>query len=191
VLEDGDIIRRCQGGQRGLIDTLIDRYQTDLYSLCVKLTRGGPDADDLFQDTWVRVMKRIDSFSPENNFKTWLFTICTNRYRDMYRWRKRWWHRVRQFGSKEDFEAELELVESQEAGPAELAVSKEEKASVRQAVDSLEDTFRLPVVLHYFHEMSTAEIGEVLGIPQGTVKTRLHGARDKLRRALEGEGHGR
>jgi RNA polymerase sigma-70 factor (ECF subfamily) len=173
------------------MDILIDRYQTDLYSLCVKLTRGGPDADDLFQDTWVRVMKRIDTFSPENNFKAWLFTICTNRYRDLYRWRRRWWRRVRQFASKEQFEEELELVESQEAGPAELAESMEEKTIVRNAIDALEDTFRLPIVLHYFHEMSTTEIGEVLGIPQGTVKTRLYGARERLRKALEVAGHGR
>lgn len=190
MLEDGEIIRRCRNGQTGLIDILIDRHKTDLYSLCMKLTRSGPDADDLFQDTWVRVMKRIDTFSPEHNFKTWLFTICTNRYRDLYRWRRRWWRRVLHAGSKERFEEELELVESQGPDPEQQAIAAEEKAMLREAVDKLDESLRLPIVLHYFHGLSTAEIGEVLGIPQGTVKTRLLGGRDKLRKALEERDHG-
>jgi len=173
------------------MDILIDRYQTDLYSLCVKLTRGGPDADDLFQDTWVRVVKRIDGFSPERSFKTWLFAICMNRYRDMYRWRKRWLRRVRPFGSGERTEEEIERVESGDPGPDQLAVSAEERNLLRKAVDALEDTLRLPVLLHYFQGLSTAEIGEVLGIPGGTVKTRLQRAREKLRRTMEEEGYGR
>ena len=85
VLEDGEIIRRCLGGQPGMMDLLIDRYATDLYSLCVKLTRNRPDADDLFQDTWARVMRSLDGYDPQHRFKAWLFAICTNRYRDLYR----------------------------------------------------------------------------------------------------------
>ena len=65
MLEDGEIIRRCQSGQMGLVDILIDRYKTDLFSLCIKLTRNRHDADDLFQDTWMRVMKRINRCSTE------------------------------------------------------------------------------------------------------------------------------
>jgi RNA polymerase sigma-70 factor (ECF subfamily) len=191
VLDDKEIIRRCQGGQTGLMDILIDRYKTDLYSLCMKLTRNRPDADDLFQDTWVRVMKRIDSFCADHNFKTWLFTICMNRYRDLYRWRKRWWRRVKRTGSSEQIEEEITMAASPEPGPDQQVMSKEFGTLLRKAIDRLEETLRLPIVLHYFHELSTTEISEVLGIPQGTVKTRLYGGRERLRKALEEAGHGR
>ena len=190
MLEDGEIVLRCQRGQTALMDVLIDRHATDLYSLCMKLTRSEPDADDLFQDTWVRVLKRLDSFSPQHSFKTWLFTICINRYRDLYRWRKRWWRRVRQVGSKRQIEDDLALMESPEPGPEQQAISKEDRAALREAIDELEDSFRLPILLHYFQGLSTVEISEVLGIPRGTVKTRLYGGRNKLRTALEDAGNG-
>jgi RNA polymerase sigma-70 factor (ECF subfamily) len=191
VLEDGEIVQRCQSGQTELVGILIDRYKTDLYSLCVKLTRNRPDADDLFQDTWVRVLKRLDSFSPQHKFKTWLFAICLNRYRDLYKWRKRWWRRARQVGSRRHIQDELTHIESPEPGPEHHAISEEDRTALGKAIEMLEDSFRLPILLHYFHGLSTAEISEALGIPRGTVKTRLHGGRDKLRAALEDAGHGR
>ncbi len=174
-----------------LMDILIDRYKTDLYSLCMKLTRSGPDADDLFQDTWIRVMKRLDSYTPEYRFKTWLFAICMNRYRDLYRWRKRWWRRVRQIGTSEHSEGDLAAMEAPGPGPEQQVISEESRVAVREAIDKLEDAFRLPILLYYFQGLSIGEIGEVLGIPQGTVKTRLHGGREKLRAAMEDAGHGR
>ena len=79
MIEDGEIVRRCLAGQMGMMDLLIDRYKTDLYSLCVKLTRDRPDADDLFQDTWARVMRNLESYDPQHKFKSWLFAICANR----------------------------------------------------------------------------------------------------------------
>ena len=90
MLEDRDIVRRCQEGQTDLMEILIDRHQTALYTLCRQLAGDPSDADDLFQDTWVRVMRSIGQFSGEHEFTSWLFRICVNRYRDKYRKRKRW-----------------------------------------------------------------------------------------------------
>ncbi|UCG51764.1 MAG: RNA polymerase sigma factor [Candidatus Latescibacterota bacterium] len=191
MLEDGEIIRRCQAGQTDLMDILVDRHKTELYTLCMRLTRNGTDADDLFQDTWVRAMKRLDSFSLKHGFKTWLFAICMNRYRDLYRWRRRWWRQMKRAGKQTHGEDDLTIIESQDPDPERLAISTEERVAVRIAVDKLEDSYRLPVLLHYFQGLSVAEIGVVLGIPQGTVKSRLHAGREKLRAALEGAGHGR
>jgi RNA polymerase sigma-70 factor (ECF subfamily) len=191
VLEDGEIIRRCLGGQTGMMDLLIDRYKTDLYSLCVKLTRNGPDADDLFQDTWVKVMKSLKSYKPEHRFRTWLFAICTNRYRDLYRWRRRWWHRVTSLGQDRGAEEdprpqdELAYMEFDGPTPEEHTIAQEGRGAVKEALDRLEDTFRLPILLHYFQDLSVAEIAMVMEIPEGTVKTRLSRGREKLRGALE------
>lgn len=197
MLEDGEIIRRCLGGRTGMMDLLIDRYKTDLYSLCMKLTRDSMDADDLFQETWVRVMKRLETYNPEHRFKAWLFAICTNRYRDLYRWRKRWWRRVRRLGEGAGREGEprpedeLAFMESHGSNPEERTISRERRGALREALDRLDDTFRLPILLHYFQDLTVGEISEILAIPTGTVKTRLSRGRERLRTAMESADHGR
>jgi RNA polymerase sigma-70 factor (ECF subfamily) len=200
VLEDGEIIRRCLCGQMGMMDVLIDRYKTDLYTLCVKLAGDRHDADDLFQDTWVKAMRNLASYNSEHRFRTWLFAICTNRYRDLYRWRKRWWRRLRRLGEGAGRggglgdhlpEEELATAEADQPTPEEWTISRETGSAVREALDALDESFRLPILLHYFHDLSVSEIGEILGIAQGTVKTRLLRGREKLRAALEAGGHGR
>jgi RNA polymerase sigma-70 factor (ECF subfamily) len=173
------------------MDVLIERHKTDLYSLCRKLTRGSSDADDLFQDTWVNVMKNLESYSTDHRFKTWLFAICLNRYRDLYRWRKRWWRRVTRLPSGDRPDDEHPAFLAPDPGPEQALISEERKTAVREALDKLEDMFRLPMLLHYFQDLSMVEIGEILEIPPGTVKSRLSAGREKLRVAMEGAGHGR
>ncbi|MBI4721259.1 MAG: sigma-70 family RNA polymerase sigma factor [Chitinivibrionia bacterium] len=189
MMEDEEIIRRCREGRTDLLDVLIERYKTELYSLCMRLARRAPDADDLFQDTWVRVMKRLDGYSSEQRFKPWLFAICVNRYRDLYRWRKRWGRR--RSGGEDPADIRLSPMAGNESDPEQRAVAEENMTAARRAIDALEDALRLPVVLHYFEDLSTEEIGRILEIPQGTVKSRLHAARGKLRGALEDAGYGR
>ncbi len=191
MLADIEIVKRCLSGQMGLMDILIDRHKTNLYSLCMRLTRDSHDADDLFQDTWIRVMKHLDKYSPERRFQTWLFTICLNRYRDLYRWRKRWWRRRGEREIEEKNRNDLLVLESQNPSADQQVISKEDRAAVREAIDKLEDSMRLPILLHYFQGLSVEEIGKVLKIPPGTVKSRLYKGRNTLRAAMEEAGHGR
>jgi RNA polymerase sigma-70 factor (ECF subfamily) len=183
VLEDGEIIRRCLNGQPGMMDLLVDRYKTDLYSFCVRLANNGPDADDLFQDTWVKAMKKLESYNPQHSFRPWLFAICANGYRDLYRWRKRWWRRARSLGrARED-----EGIEDPAPSPEARAAAREGALAVRKALDRLEDALRLPILLHYFQDFSVAEIAVAMDIPEGTVKTRLLRGREKLKVGLESD----
>ncbi len=185
-----EIIERCQAGHPEAIALLIDRYQTPLYSLCRKLTRNAADADDLFQDTWVRVVRSIEDVSPERRFSSWLFAICVNRYRDRHRKRQRWSKLlpVTHAGEKQQ-----RLVADAPAGSpsaAEEIIRAERREAVRAALDRLEDAHRVPLVLHYFKEFTMAEIGDMLSIPPGTVKSRLAAARRRLRQILEEQGYG-
>ena len=191
MLEDREIIRRCLLGQMGLMDVLIERYKTDLYTLCEKLTRDPSEADDLFQDTWMNVVKNLRKYSPDYGFKTWLYSVCVNRYRDLYRRRKRWWRRITRMPSWERSQDEPMEFRSPDPDPEETMVSEERKGAIREAIDRLEEMFRLPILLHYFQELSMVEIGEILGIAPGTVKSRLSRGREKLKSEMEGSGHGR
>lgn len=183
-MEDREIIKRCRNGQEDCFDLLIDRYRTALYSLCRKLTRHPMDADDLFQDTWLRAVRSLGRCDPQRRFAPWLFAICINRYRDCFRKRKRWGTLVRP----------MRLARDEGRAPDEDAataiVAEEEVAAVRRALEDLDDVHRLPILLHYYREFTVNEIAEMLAIPPGTVKSRLSRARQALRKELEEQGHG-
>jgi RNA polymerase sigma-70 factor (ECF subfamily) len=191
VLEDREIMRRCQSGQTHLVDTLIDRHKTGLYTLCRRLTRNTAEADDLFQDTWVKVMKNINLFSLDRKFTTWLYAICVNLYRDQYRRRKRWWRRVKQYASVAHMEDEIARLPARDPGPDKRVVQRELIEIVQRSLAQLDDMFRLPLLLHYYHGLSMVEIGGILDIPPGTVKSRLAAGRTKLRAAMKDTGYGR
>jgi RNA polymerase sigma-70 factor (ECF subfamily) len=186
LLDDREVIRRCQCGQTELIDTLIDRYRVALYSLCRRLTGERLDADDLFQDTWVRVIRSLDRCSPERKFVTWLYSICLNRYRDRYRKRRRWLRRVVQLGATaRDHMEEVEQLPAPEPAPDEEVLQAEVRQAVSSAVQRLQEAHRLPVLLHYYLDLTVEETAEVMGLPAGTVKSRLHAGRKKIKLLME------
>lgn len=189
MLEDLDVVRRCQEGQTDLMEILIDRHGTALYTLCRKLASDPDDADDLFQDTWVKVMKNLERFSPEHRFVTWLFSICVNQYRDRYRKRKRWLSRVKAYVSAEEQQRAIEAARSKEPAPDRRALRNEAKAQVRHALARLDDALRIPIILHYFRGLTISEIAVIMRVPDGTVKTRLVRGREKLRTLVEDASH--
>jgi RNA polymerase sigma-70 factor (ECF subfamily) len=190
MLEDRDIILRCRSGQTELIDVLVDRYRTELYTLCRKLAKDPADADDLFQDTWVKAMRHIGQCDPERKFSAWLFAICVNRYRDRYRKGKRWLRRFKEYGSTEQKDEEMAQAGDGRQAADDCLISKEENLAVRGALDRLEDKYRVPMHLYYFQGLTMAEVAVILGLPDGTVKTRLFVGREKLRAMLGGVCHG-
>jgi RNA polymerase sigma-70 factor (ECF subfamily) len=135
-------------------------------------------------------MKNIGRYSEEHTFRTWLFAICLNRYRDLYRWRKRWWRRVTRLPLGAGGHGDIACFETGAPNPEQCMISEERRAAVRHALDNLEDTFRLPILLHYFQGLPVAEVGEILEIPPGTVKSRMSAGRERLRAAMEDAGHG-
>jgi len=191
MLQEPEIIRRCQCGQPQMLELLIQRYETPLYTLCRKLTRDRMDADDLYQDTWVAAVRGLAGFSLERSFRAWLFAICLNRYRDLYRTRRRWARRVRRFfrgaegGESDEGDARIA---SPEASPAERHERQARRDDVRQALDRLDDLHRLPLLLHYDRGLSIEEIAAALDVPAGTVKSRMATGRRKLREILTAGG---
>lgn len=188
-MDDHTLIRQCQAGRTEYLDVLVERYQTPLYTMCRKLTRFEADADELFQDTWVKAMSalgRFDSDKSDKPFLTWLITICVNLYRDLYRKRKRWQKRV--VGSSDDVRLanRVASIGSANPGPDQLVIREETQALVRRALDQLDDEHRLPLLLFYYRQMPVTEIADVLGIPAGTVKSRLANGRRKLVIQIEG-----
>lgn len=152
---------------------LYDLHKELHFKYCCRLTGSKHDAEDLFQEAWIRVMKNIGSFDASKPFKNWLFKITTNLYRDDYRKAKR---RIGSIAAPDKTAGD-----STESGYADLAGSVEEQVEDKElkvrliaCLNSLDDKYKIPLVLFYFKEVSYGDMVEILNIPMGTLKTRLN-----------------
>lgn len=164
-----------KGGAK-VIDFYIRQYGRRLYGLCLTLCKNTEDAQDLYQDTWLKVLNHIDSYDTSKEFEPWLTTICVNTYRNLLRQMKR--SLIKNYSSLEEQEAALSSV---------CAPTNPDYSDLHEAINRLPNRLRLTVILFYFHEMEIPLVAYTLGIPPGTVKSRLHKARKLLKEVLNHE----
>jgi RNA polymerase sigma-70 factor (ECF subfamily) len=165
---------------RQLFDEYINAYGKRLFGLCLKLCRSREDAEDLYQETWVKAYKFYHRYNAEKPFEGWLTTICTNTFRDMLR-RQKWKSLFVPFhtnSEKDEFFQNIPADENEEV----------DFSDVKDAVDSLPEKYRIVTVLYYLDGCDVKKTAELLSIPEGTVKYRLHKARELLKRRLEQNG---
>jgi RNA polymerase sigma-70 factor (ECF subfamily) len=161
------------------------QYAPQLYSAALRMTRNPADAEDLVQETLLKAYRAYDSFTAGTNLKAWLYRILTNTYINKYRKQMRRPTEV-ELGDIEDLYLYRKI-----GGSAEMARSAEDQvleqfvdADVKAALESLPENFRLPVLLADVEGFSYKEIAEIMGVPIGTVMSRLHRGRKALQRAL-------
>ncbi len=151
-----------------MLDLLIEQYGRRLFGLCLTLCAHRADAEDLYQDTWLKVLRYLDRHDPQREFEPWLTAICVNTYRDRLRRLKR---SPICHGLPEDVAA------PEQADHQELY----------DAIDRLPEKLRLAVILFYFRDCDLAETARALQVPVGTVKSRLSRARNQLKEVLSRE----
>ena len=155
------------------MDQYIRKYGKRLYGLCMTLCADKHEADDLYQDTWVKMLKRFDTYDPSRDFEPWLTRLCVNTYRDRLRRLSR--SPFLNFSSNETKEAFLLTA---------TAPEMEDYSDLYAAIDQLPEKLRLTIILFYFEDMDIEKTAQTLGIPTGTVKSRLHKARIQLKEVL-------
>ena len=166
MVTDETLMQQVISGNAKAADTLLGRYKKPLYSFIFRMTVNESDSDDLFQETWLRVIRYCRTFDAQKKFSTWLFQIAANCTRDFFR-------------SKKNF------VSLEEAPP--VVHVDTEKSSLensewaRRLMKNLPVYQREVVVLKFFHSKKEREIAEILDIPVGTVKSRLHKAMNYLK----------
>ena len=178
------------GGDRQAFEELVRRYESDLYNYLRNYLGDAQMAEDAFQATFLQVHLKCGQFEPGRKVRPWLYTVATNQAIDAQRRNRR--HRMvsldRCCGSvgEEDLEGGplMSLLDSQEIDPVERFESAEDGWQVRQAVDRLPESLRSVVFLVYYRGLKYREAAEVLDIPVGTVKSRLHAAICKLNESL-------
>jgi RNA polymerase sigma-70 factor (ECF subfamily) len=161
-----------------LFDHYITQYGKRLFGLCLKLCAHREDAEDLYQETWLRAYRAIDRYDAAREFEGWLTAICVNAYRDALR-RQKWKALFPAFRTNEDKDLVLRGVP---------AAAEEDYADLRDAVASLPEKLRTVIVLYYWNDADVKKTAKLLGIPEGTVKYRLSKAREQLKGRLIADG---
>lgn len=152
---------------------LIDRYRRPLAAVLQRALNAPADVDDVFQETWIRVVRSAHRYDPDQRFSNWLFAIAWNLVKD------RWSRRV------EHVDTDLSAMPSPARSPEELAVAEERARRVRELVARLPERLSQAILLRYFEELSEKEVADRLGVPIGTVKSRLHHGLKKLAAAAK------
>jgi RNA polymerase sigma-70 factor (ECF subfamily) len=186
VESDVEVVRRCRGGDERAYRELIERYRRPLYSLAMRMLRSEQDAEDLAQETFVRMFRALDRYDPSRPFAAWLFTIATRLCIDHLRRRRIRPISLTQRDAESDQDREIDI-EDPGLKPDELAAHEEEARHAQTLIDSLPPHYRIVVMLRHQQDLSYEEIAEALSLPLGTVKARIHRARALLKVRLEGE----
>ena len=177
-----DAIGRLRRGDRAALGVILPQYQFRLYRFLVRLVRDPATAEDLFQQTWIRVMERISSYNAKYSFDAWLFSVARNLAIDHLR-RKQG---VSLDTQDEDGDAPLDRLRSGGADPLGQVLEFERGAIVAAAMAELPAIHREVLTLRFEEDMKLEEIAEVVGIPISTVKSRLFRAIEGLRQRVEG-----
>lgn len=157
-----------------MLNTYIEKYGKRLYGLCRTLCTNKDDADDLYQETWLKVHRKLHQYNQELEFQGWLTRICVNTYKDQYR-KKKISLLFDYFSSQEEKDLILNSAKEEE---------KEDFSDLHAAVHALPDKLKMTVILFYFQDLSLTETAKVLDIPEGTVKSRLSKARTLLKEKM-------
>jgi RNA polymerase sigma-70 factor, ECF subfamily len=181
---DEELLNRLRSGQRDVFGILVRRFQRELYGYLRRYT-GDPNlADDVFQATFLQVYLKIGQYEPGRSARPWLYTIATHQAIDAMRRVGRKSMVSLEQTTSENSEGEVrslvEMLESREADPLERTQLAEKRQIVRECVDKLPDFLKHVVILAYFQGLKYREVADILDVPVGTVKSRLHSALLKL-----------
>ena len=183
--EDADLVRRCLSGDQRACRDLVRRYERPVYSVLMRVVRRSEDAEDLVQETFVKVFKALDRYDPERPFAAWIFTIASRLAIDHFRRRR---VQTVSLNVTDPSSGEDRTMDVEDPGlkPDEITSNAEEELQTSALIDSLPEHYRIVVLLRHQQDLSYDEIAEALHLPLGTVKARIHRARALLKDRIQG-----
>lgn len=173
------LISQCLAGDEYAIESFIRQYEAGVFRLALSIVGDAAEANEITQETFISALKSLPSYREQKSFKSWLYAIALNQSRTHLRKRKSLERLSNILKSVLRIEAQKPIL------PEDTIVQNEKEAVLWNSLNQLDEKFRTVVVLRYFHELSVREISEILSTQEGTIHSRLHSAREKLRQALE------
>ena len=172
--EDREIVRTVRAGDDSAFGRIVARWQGPLVSLAYRFVRDPGRAEDLAQEAFLRAYRTLGSWREDSAFSTWLFALALNLFRS----------ELRRIPPRTVSIEDVGELRDRRPGAHEVDPSDRDRA-VRAAVQVLPAKYREALIVFYFHRSDIAVTAKTLGIPEGTVKARLHRGRELLRRKLE------
>ena len=194
---DEQLVLRYTEGDAGAFEELVRRYRRELFHFLARFLGDRALAEDVFQETFLQVHLSAEGFDVSRRLRPWLFTIAANKARDALRSRFR--HPTveldAEVGGDQSGGAYVDLMPADVPRPEETVQNREAAATVRNIVQQMPESLREVLLLGYFHGFPYKEIAEILEVPIGTVKSRLHVAVKEFARRwkalVEGQGDDR
>ncbi len=168
---DAELVARVMAGDPSGFEALVERWQRRLVSLAWRFCRDRATAEDMAQEVFLKAYRSLASFRGDSTFSTWLISVAVNTFRS----------RLRSEGQPL-LSLEPERLFSTAQSPLRSIEERQRAEAVRRVVLNLPERYRDAILLYYFEEKDLAESARVLGVPEGTLKARLHRGRELLRR---------
>jgi RNA polymerase sigma-70 factor (ECF subfamily) len=175
---DSRWLEQCREGDVQAIEKMVHLYQKDIFLLDFSILDNYDEAEDSTQETFLAALRTLDSFRGDSAFKTWLFSISVNVCRSRLR-------RIKNRNNLQQILQNLFQLRGGDERPENEVIKKEVDHEIWVAIRNLDNKHRIPLILRYYHDLSIIDIAAILGIPPGTVHSRLNHARNKLRALLK------
>jgi len=172
---DFALLEDCKRGDRKALDSLVRRYERPVYNAAFRMLGNPDEAADVMQTTFLKAFENLDRFNPKFKFFSWIYRIAIN-------------ESINQLNRRGRTEPLAESLASDTRGPDERIDTSRSERQVQAVLMSMQDDHRAVLVLRHYSEFSYRQIGEILQIPEKTVKSRLFTARQQMKQKLQENG---
>lgn len=174
---DRHLIEQCRAGDTSAVEHFVQTYQQELYRLALSILDDSNEAEEVTQEALLAALRALDAYHGASSLKTWLFSITINICRTRLQRHKR----------QDQLKEILDGILKRQSTPSveERAIQNESNEALWRAIHGMNEKHRIPIVLRYYHDLSVAEIANILQIPEGTVHSRLNTARRLLHAVLK------
>jgi RNA polymerase sigma-70 factor (ECF subfamily) len=176
--ETSQIIEQCLAGNERAIELFVSAHRTDVFRLALSIVRDPTAANEVTQETFIAAFRSLHSYQEKSSFRAWLYTITLNTSRSHLR-RQKALEKLRTA-----LTSILRLDSQRQSTPEDAVIQSEKEKAVWEALNKLDEKHRAVMVLRYFQDLPISEIAEILSTNEGTIHSRLHTARNRLRNTL-------
>ena len=173
--QDFELLEECKQGDRQALGSMVRRYERPLFNVAYRMLGNPDEAADVAQTTFLKAFENLHRFNPEFKFFSWIYRIAIN-------------ESINQINRRKRLEEWVDEAESPGRGPDDMADAGVLSSQVQSALEALSEDHRAVIVLRHFVECSYRQIGEILQVPEKTVKSRLFSARQLMKERLVKEG---
>lgn len=179
------LAKLARNGDRHAFAELVDLYKDKLFHLAYRMLGNAQEAEDIVQETFIRVYKNLKRYDSTHKFSTWIYRIASNLCIDRLRKKRHTSYSLDADMKEGEGLDGYSMLAADDASPEDQLALSETQQQIRQAIEKMPEKYRTVIILRYLQDLSLKEISDILDMPVTTVKTRVHRGREYLRKRLD------